>query len=86
MLLSFICGTVFGFSIHAAHFAKKRFQINIGNDGKAEIVPLDRPKHKMEFVSEPTKKDVEEAEREPEMKEFLAGVKQPPKEEEEEEI
>ena len=64
----------------------RQFKVEINKEtGEGRIVPLNRPRQKVEFVSEAMQKDIEEIERPEGLRKFLSGFAKPAKEEEPEE-
>ena len=64
----------------------RQFKVEINKEtGEGRIVPLNRPKQKVEFVGEATQKEIEEIERPAPLRKFLSGFAKPAQEEEPEE-
>lgn len=83
--ITFLIGLILGYGIASILLGRKRFLVKTNERGETTIEPLNRPKQKVEFISEPTQEDVDEAERPAGMRKFLKGIVKPPKEENAEE-
>jgi len=85
--ITFLIGLILGYGIASVIFAEKKFVIKVNEKtGKVEIEPLNKPKQKVEFIGEPTREEVEEAERPTKLQSFLSEFKKPASKEEEEEV
>lgn len=83
MIFAFAIGYILADFIHEG----KKFKVEVNQEtGEARIVPIDKPKQKMEFVGEADRKEIEEIERPGAFQNFLGTFKKPAKKEEEEEI
>lgn len=81
----FLLGFILGYGIASFLLARKKFIVKTNEKGETTIEALNRPKHKVEFVGEPTQQEVEEAEKSTSMQSFLGRFKKSAKQEEEEE-
>ena len=79
-------GFIAGYILASILLGRKKFVVKTSEKGEVTIEQANRPKRKVEFISEPTRQDVEEAEKPKGLKRFLKGFAKPAKEEEEEEI
>lgn len=84
-IITFLIGFIIGYGVASVLLIRKRFIIKVEKEGEVTIEPEDRPKQKMEFSSDMTQKEIEDAERPTGLKSFLTGFAKPAKKEEEEE-
>jgi hypothetical protein len=86
IIIAFLFAFTLGWVICDIWHKGRQFKIEINKEtGEGRIVPINKPKQKVEFIGEPTRKEVEEAERPGMLHTFFSGFKKPAKKEEEEE-
>ena len=85
-IIYYILALVVGFATGQYTASRKKFVVNIDKEkGEATIEQENRPKKKVEFISEPTQSEAEEAEKPKGVGKFLKKFVKPAKEEEDEE-
>jgi len=82
-MIKFLLGVLLGHLISTFITNKRGFEIKIDKKGEnITLEPINRPKHKVEFIGEPTRQEVEEAERPKGLHKFFKLFAKPAKEDE----